>query len=226
MSEHKFKIGDKVKVIKNIGGEFYDKHIGYTFTVKDYCGPHYKIGIVDRDGTDESVWYDRELELVERKTLKIGGLVRVLDFRNSEKREPIVVPSWVRDMDQFIGKITVVEDVLTPSGYVHLKGCHGWSWSEEWLEPLESVEGEIIKNTQIKQKTMETSFIGKFKNLFTSEPKKSLIKAGLVREDGTATNDGLNIFLGWLMVNGSDSKKFMDEVVTPILADMKEEKCK
>lgn len=60
-----------------------------------------------------------------------------------------------------------------------------------------------------------------FKLAFKGEPEKSFIKAGITGNDDFLTDDGLKIFLSWLLKqNGT---QFKTEVVDGILAEMDKE---
>ena len=67
MSE--FKIGDKVKVIKNnIPSEpYYNQFVGNTYEVIDYDGYNYYLkGVFSKNNKDdETPWFTSELELVQ-----------------------------------------------------------------------------------------------------------------------------------------------------------------
>ena len=63
-----------------------------------------------------------------------------------------------------------------------------------------------------------------FKDLLTTEPKKSLKKAGIIQESGDFTMEGREVFLEWLFNRKEISESFMKEVVTPILDEEKKNK--
>jgi hypothetical protein len=62
---HSFKVGDRVKVIKNIGHPHYDCNIGQEFDVLAADGgKDVDINAPSVFGADSSVWHFSELELV------------------------------------------------------------------------------------------------------------------------------------------------------------------
>jgi hypothetical protein len=71
----KFKIGDRVRVVKNTGNHFYDMYIGKQFTVLKVYSQHITIDATDMIGTKNTVWQTEELELVEKESKLLSGLV-------------------------------------------------------------------------------------------------------------------------------------------------------
>ena len=66
MSKSKFKVGDRVKVVKITGSTDKTKHMGKKFTVSFTCGADgYKYSLKDSNGLSNGWYYsDEELELV------------------------------------------------------------------------------------------------------------------------------------------------------------------
>ena len=58
---------------------------------------------------------------------------------------------------------------------------------------------------------------------FLPEPEKSLRKAGITNGDGILTDDGVKVFLTWLLKK--QAQPFVDEVVADILKDNKDTNC-
>jgi len=57
----------------------------------------------------------------------------------------------------------------------------------------------------------------------TPEPQKSYRKAGITNGDGLLTDDGVKVFLTYLL---EKTPEFKTDIVDGILEDLKEEKCK
>lgn len=68
----------------------------------------------------------------------------------------------------------------------------------------------------ITNKTIMTNVKEKFIGLFTKEPEKSYIKAGLMDNDKIATEDGIRVFVSYLMTKSDD---FKSEVVDKMLKE-------
>jgi len=77
--------------------------------------------------------------------------------------------------------------------------------------------GSDMKLINNKMKTTE-----KFVLAFKSEPEKSFRKAGLTNGDDLLTEDGVKIFLGWLLRKNGDD--FKNEVVDDLLKDDNKDK--
>ena len=73
----------------------------------------------------------------------------------------------------------------------------------------------------ITNKTIMTNVKEKFIGLFTKDPEKSYIKAGLMDNDKIATEDGIRIFVSYLMTKSDD---FKSEVVDKMLKEEKGDK--
>jgi len=80
----KFKVGDRVRAIKNVDDEFYDRYLGKEFDVVEVCEEN---GTVDinapgKYGDDYTIWKLAELELVVEgdkvSKFKVGDKVRVV----------------------------------------------------------------------------------------------------------------------------------------------------
>ena len=62
----------------------------------------------------------------------------------------------------------------------------------------------------------------KFKLAFMKEPERSFRKSGITNGDDFLTEDGMQVFLGWLLQkNGIDFKK---EIVDDLLKEQEEDK--
>lgn len=70
---------------------------------------------------------------------------------------------------------------------------------------------EELKLTKNYMNTKE-----KFALIFKGEPEKSLRKAGLTNGDDLATEEGVQLYVSYLM---KKDKTFLDEVVVPILKE-------
>lgn len=65
------------------------------------------------------------------------------------------------------------------------------------------------------------SLLYKFKQMFTTEPTKSLKKAGFIDDNGYLTQEGGMVFLKWLLDKNIDA--FKAEVVDPLIKEMDKE---
>ena len=66
------------------------------------------------------------------------------------------------------------------------------------------------------------SIIESFAQLVKSEPQKSFRKAGITNGDDLLTDEGVKVFLTWLL--NKNANEFKEEVVTPLLVELKENK--
>jgi len=64
---HSFKVGDRVKVVKNIGHPHYDCNIGKEFDVLAVDEEDVDINAPSVFGADSSIWHFSELELVREE---------------------------------------------------------------------------------------------------------------------------------------------------------------
>lgn len=78
-------------------------------------------------------------------------------------------------------------------------------------------ESEVIS---LENKTM-SKITEKFALALLPEPKKSFRKAGITNGDNLLTEDGMKIFLSWLLTQNED--KFKTEVVDNLLEDKKDD---
>lgn len=125
---------------------------------------------------------------------KVGDKVRVINKSTGDNYE-----SWTKNRffpDGIIGRYNDICD------YYVINGDH---FKEKDLEFIN--EESIIKNMTLKQK---------FTNMFITEPKKSLIKAGLMDTEGIATDDGVKVYVGYLMMKDAT---FKSEVVDALVAE-------
>ena len=79
----KFKVGDKVRVVKNTGDSRYDRHVGYEFVVLEvenlYSTAKYVLNCPSPSGILESAWEECELELMEDVKM-ISGMTKEMFF--------------------------------------------------------------------------------------------------------------------------------------------------
>ena len=82
---------------------------------------------------------------------------------------------------------------------------------------------ELEPEKFIQSLTLSTmSIIESFAQLVKSEPQKSFRKAGITNGEDLLTDEGIKVFLTWLLNRNADD--FKNEVVTPLLVEMKENK--
>jgi len=74
MGEFEFKVGDKVRVVRNIGHPDYDCNIGKEFDVLAVDEEDVDINAPGIFGTDSSTWHFSELELVREGEKPICGV--------------------------------------------------------------------------------------------------------------------------------------------------------
>ena len=91
-------------------------------------------------------------------------------------------------------------------------------------DKIYSIDGSLFLQQDlelINNKTIMTNVKEKFIGLFTKEPEKSYIKAGLMDNNKIATEDGIRIFVSYLMTKSDD---FKTEVVDKMLKEEKGDK--
>jgi len=112
---------------------------------------------------------------------------------------------------------TVIGEVISwdqKQWNVRLDACYGDNY---YLDDQLTLIGEQNKPISIIMDIKE-----KFLLAITAEPKRSFRKAGITNGDDLLTDDGMKVFLSWLLTKNQDD--FKKEVVDPILEDMKDEK--
>jgi hypothetical protein len=120
---------------------------------------------------------------------KVGDRVKVLDAQYDT---------------HLIGTICTICDV---ENGIKVVGSYG-AWNNN-TNKLELVE-ESINNKELNMKE-------KFITMFLSEPEKSFRKAGITNGDGMLTDDGVKMFMTWMLKkNGLD---FKAEVVDELLKE-------
>lgn len=62
---------------------------------------------------------------------KVGDLVEILPLTDVQKRE--YPPTWMKDMDNYIGLVTTVERVIQ-NGRYKLKNTDDWTWHDVNLD--------------------------------------------------------------------------------------------
>lgn len=74
----------------------------------------------------------------------------------------------------------------------------------------------LVKNNSLTAKSIMKNLITSFSNLFTPEPQKSFLKAGITDQSGNITPDGSTVFVTWLL--NQNQAAFKAAVVDPINA--------
>lgn len=74
----------------------------------------------------------------------------------------------------------------------------------------------------LKEKSKTMSLTKSFNSLFLKEPEKSFRKAGVTDDSGMLTQEGLQIFMAWVLQKQGDA--FKTEVVDAILKEQEEAK--
>jgi hypothetical protein len=103
-----------------------------------------------------------------------------------------------------------------------------WSWSMNSIRwgkgyglnsDFNKYNVEILNNDNIQSMpNIQEKFILAFK----SEPEKTFRKTGLTNGDDILTEDGIKVFLSWLLKKNQDA--FKTEVADNLLADIEKEK--
>lgn len=86
MEKLKYNVGDTVRIIKNITyGKHMDHYIGKTFKIERISdGGNYVLEGVVNEGFDNTVWYEDELEEVQKMPkFKTGDRVKVIEYKNT-----------------------------------------------------------------------------------------------------------------------------------------------
>jgi hypothetical protein len=94
----------------------------------------------------------------------------------------------------------------------HLNGTY-WIL-EENLEGINEANASQNKNMNIKEK---------FALALTKEPQKSFRKLGITNGDDMLTDDGVKVFMSWLL-NSKFAEEFKKDVVDDMLKELEEEK--
>jgi hypothetical protein len=85
-----------------------------------------------------------------------------------------------------------------------------------------SHDPENLDLIEVKKSTTMINLKESFVIAFLPEPEKSLRKAGITNGDGILTDEGVKIFLTYMLrKNATD---FVQEIVAPMLAEQKEQK--
>lgn len=136
--------------------------------------------------------------------LKVGDTVEILGNAGMGNEKTAVVLCIDRQDDSIF---------INPYPTVGAKcGCGRHSWVIQ-KKCYKIISSSITTNMSITEK---------FALSFKKEPKKSLIKAGILNLDETFTTDGKVVWDAWLLNKFED--EFKKEVAEPILAE--EEKTK
>ena len=91
-----------------------------------------------------------------------------------------------------------------------------WELSDNGVQKYSYEKGLILANNKNNMNIKE-----KFITAFLSEPEKSFRKTGLTNGDGFLTEDGQEVFLGWLLKqNGA---QFKTDVVDDLLKEQEKE---
>lgn len=64
----------------------------------------------------------------------IGDFVRIREFRDEYKNQS---PGFIVNMKELCGQEFVISQIQEESGWIRY---NGWSWHEDWLEPVEVEE--------------------------------------------------------------------------------------
>ena len=113
------------------------------------------------------------------------------------------------------GEELVIRKVLEIGSYgeeYHAMNAAGETWYIYGDEGIKSIK---------TNKT--TNMLEKFLNLFDTEPKLSLKKAGFMDEKGIATEDGVKVYFTYMMNTLKEEDEFFTKIVKP-LAEAKEKK--
>ncbi len=125
-------------------------------------------------------------------------------------------PVYLADGRKFFFYCSMGPDYFGGRGYCRTNTENGYmqdfAVEELFLTPPKKEE---------RKKTNMSDLLNKFVLNFKKEPDKSYIKAGIKDKDGVITEDGIKVFLTYLLDKNPDFKK---DVVDDILKDIKEEK--
>lgn len=139
---------------------------------------------------------------------KVGDEVRLKASAIAEKG----FVDWKRNLGN-MGKITETEKLLSWTTNLGFRVCFG----DDYVN-AEEKHLELVTPTG---KNIMSNLIEKFALAVKAEPAKSYRKAGITNGDDVLTDDGVKVFLTWLLAKNPD---FKTEVVDPILKDKEEEK--
>lgn len=113
------------------------------------------------------------------------------------------------DLQEHIGKIVTVSEITGDGKIKNIKEWEmfGWSYCDGWFD--------LINN-----KTKNMDLIKMVKNLFATEPQKSLQKTGIFDESGTVTDDGIKVYVTSLILKDT---AFQTNTVAKLVAEMEAE---
>jgi hypothetical protein len=100
--------------------------------------------------------------------------------------------------------------------YVPVGVC-SWKVGSKSYGSIDDIKRIVTKN----KKSMSVKSL--YRGIFTKEPQKSRIKAGITDESGALTTEGKDVLLQF-MFDGGEIANFDKEVVAPIIEAMKETK--
>lgn len=107
-----------------------------------------------------------------------------------------------------LGAIYIVESISGDNIRYYWKGGHGSFFFQQDIQLITNQNNMSIKE--------------KFITAFLVEPEKSFRKTGITNGDGFLTEDGEQVFLGWLLKqNGA---QFKTDVVNDLLKEQESEK--
>ncbi len=140
-----------------------------------------------------------EIKLIKTMKFKVGDIVRAGDVQG------------------YLGEICdtycyIWQNIHSGSyGSIH-PSTKGYTYS--WAVSMSELT--LVKSG----KSNNMSVLEKFALAFKSEPEKSLRKLGLLNGDDLATQEGMQVYVSYLM---KKDKTFQEEVVAPLIAEDRKE---
>lgn len=212
----KFKKGDKVVALRDCSSNKYRKgDILYVIQDNSYCPNLSK----EKDGEFITCEYEVYLELYQEQKpeFKAGDRIRWLCYTNLYDD----YYNWTKFK---VGDVGQVIDVRYNNPYICINGLNHLVSDGDKLELVEELTAQpqkdysfSLKPELTNNKTIMSNLITIFKNITRSEPNKTFVKAGVMNEDLSLTNEGQQLFIQYLFDTYAD--EFKTKVVDKIVAE-------
>jgi hypothetical protein len=202
---HLLKVGMKVKDINKFPVDSYGK-------ISDISNKYFKIKCYGGSIITLHKEYSGHIEILETPE-ETKTIWNMLDTRMKEL-ENTLATSELPMHTHTVG--FCCEEIPSHTHNIITTDNRGLTFTDEDTWFIRST-AEFIKQPEENK----MSLIYKFKQLFTTEPTKSLKKAGFIDDNSFLTSEGGAVLLKWLLDKNIDA--FKAEVVDPIIKEMDKE---
>lgn len=132
-------------------------------------------------------------------------------FRNNYWRDPYIMYRYKVDSDNII--------VLTRDKRIATIGNYTLAYEYKSAK-IYSYDSFI---NLFKKETIMSNLVGKWKEIGLKEPKKTFRKIGITGNDDMPTEEGIKIFIAWLLADKEMGNKFYNDVAKPIREESENE---